>query len=223
MPNKHQWLMSRWRYHFSYDHWSQTSWVQPVFRWIKPSAEWGVLTKSKPRVPATPTLVWFSSVNSKWWMIVHSVQLSDTNSWQNILNKNSYTNLKQNILGWFVCPYFFIVHLTSAPNLKSQILNGKNMKKSIFFPATTGGFKRHRCGTARTCDGLEVVLAAGQQGVEGRRRTYTNIMEVGSGWIDRGPPPHIVSHLTVFLPKKALLTLLYILLDLTSTMQAFIF
>ena len=26
-------LMSRWKYQFSYDHWSQASWAQPVLRW----------------------------------------------------------------------------------------------------------------------------------------------------------------------------------------------
>ena len=36
-------LMSRWRYQFSYDHWSQASWAQPVFRRAKLSGEWGVL------------------------------------------------------------------------------------------------------------------------------------------------------------------------------------
>ena len=28
-------LMLRWKYYFSYDHWSQASWAQPVFRWKK--------------------------------------------------------------------------------------------------------------------------------------------------------------------------------------------
>ena len=28
---------------FSYDHWSQASWAQPVFRWVKLSGEWWVL------------------------------------------------------------------------------------------------------------------------------------------------------------------------------------
>ena len=36
-------LMSRWKYQFSYDHWSQASWAQPVLRWVKLSGEWGVL------------------------------------------------------------------------------------------------------------------------------------------------------------------------------------
>ena len=29
-------LMSRWKYQFSYDHWSQASWAQPVFIWVTP-------------------------------------------------------------------------------------------------------------------------------------------------------------------------------------------
>ena len=35
--------MSRWKYHFSYDHWSQASWAQPVVRWVKLSGKWWVL------------------------------------------------------------------------------------------------------------------------------------------------------------------------------------
>ena len=31
--------MSRWKYQFSYDHWSQASWAQPVSRWV---TFWGV-------------------------------------------------------------------------------------------------------------------------------------------------------------------------------------
>ena len=33
-------LMSRWKYQFSCDHWSQASWAQPVFRGIKLFEEW---------------------------------------------------------------------------------------------------------------------------------------------------------------------------------------
>ena len=33
-------LMSRWKYQFSCDYWSQASWAQPVFRRIKLSEEW---------------------------------------------------------------------------------------------------------------------------------------------------------------------------------------
>ena len=46
-------LMSRRKYQFSYDHWSQTSWAQPAFRWVKLSGEWGVLLKSNLGVKPT--------------------------------------------------------------------------------------------------------------------------------------------------------------------------
>ena len=36
-------LMSRWIHQFSYNHWSQASWAQPVLRWMIPSGEWWVL------------------------------------------------------------------------------------------------------------------------------------------------------------------------------------
>ena len=36
-------LMSRWKYQFSCDHWSQASGAQPVFRWMKLSEQWWVL------------------------------------------------------------------------------------------------------------------------------------------------------------------------------------
>ena len=42
----YQRLMSRWRYQFSNDHWSQSSWAQPVPSWIIPSGECGVLPLS---------------------------------------------------------------------------------------------------------------------------------------------------------------------------------
>ena len=38
--DRSQRLMSRWKYLFSYDQWSQASWAQPVFRWVKLSGEW---------------------------------------------------------------------------------------------------------------------------------------------------------------------------------------
>ena len=40
-------LLSRWKYQFSYNHWSQASWSQPVFRWVKLSGEWWVLVYSE--------------------------------------------------------------------------------------------------------------------------------------------------------------------------------
>ena len=48
--------MSRWKYQFSFDHWSQTSWAQPVFRWIKLSDEWWVLLLSNLGVKPTGLL-----------------------------------------------------------------------------------------------------------------------------------------------------------------------
>ena len=48
-----QLLMSRWKYQFSYDHWSQASWAQPVFRWVKLSGEWWVLLLSNLGVKLT--------------------------------------------------------------------------------------------------------------------------------------------------------------------------
>ena len=46
-------LMSRWKYQFSYNHWSQPSWAQPVFRWVKLSGEWGVLLYSNLDIKPT--------------------------------------------------------------------------------------------------------------------------------------------------------------------------
>ena len=48
--------MSRWKYQFSYDHWSQASWAQPVFRWVKLSGEWWVLLYSNLGVKPTRLL-----------------------------------------------------------------------------------------------------------------------------------------------------------------------
>ena len=36
-------LMPRWKYQLSYNHWSQASWAQPVFRWVKLSGKCWVL------------------------------------------------------------------------------------------------------------------------------------------------------------------------------------
>ena len=41
--NRRQRLMSRWKYQYSCDRWSQASWAQPVSRWVKLSEEWWVL------------------------------------------------------------------------------------------------------------------------------------------------------------------------------------
>ena len=41
---------SRWKYQFLYDHWSQASWAQPVFRWITLSEEWWVLLQGNQGV-----------------------------------------------------------------------------------------------------------------------------------------------------------------------------
>ena len=48
-----QWLMSRWKYQFSYDHWRQASWAQPVFRWVELSGEWWELLLSNLGVKPT--------------------------------------------------------------------------------------------------------------------------------------------------------------------------
>ena len=44
---------SRWKYQFSYDHWSQASLAQPAFRWVKLFGEWWVLLLSNLGVKPT--------------------------------------------------------------------------------------------------------------------------------------------------------------------------
>ena len=46
-------LVSRWKYQFSYDHSSQASWAQPVFRWVKLSEKWWVRLQSNLGVKLT--------------------------------------------------------------------------------------------------------------------------------------------------------------------------
>ena len=48
--------MSRWKYQFSYDRWSQASWAQPVFRWIKLSGDRWVPLSSNQGVKPTGLL-----------------------------------------------------------------------------------------------------------------------------------------------------------------------
>ena len=45
-------LMSRWKYQFSWDHWSQTSWAQPVLSWMILTEESGVLLQSNQDIKA---------------------------------------------------------------------------------------------------------------------------------------------------------------------------
>ena len=47
-----QQLMTRWKYQLLYDHWSQASWAQTVFSWIKPSGELGGMLSNQDIRPA---------------------------------------------------------------------------------------------------------------------------------------------------------------------------
>ena len=67
--------MSRWKYQFSYDHWSQAFLAQPVFKWVK--VFWGLLSAGVEQFRRKANIVaWGDGKFGPWGWPYHSFRAS---------------------------------------------------------------------------------------------------------------------------------------------------
>ena len=110
-----KWPMSRRKYQFWYDLWSQASWAQPVLSWMIPYGELGVLLQSNQGLKPT-------------WL------LRETGIWPEGLSWNPLATLLNNHTQPFLLPILNETLLTKWRNLGKTYLSTTSFSN----PATLG-------------------------------------------------------------------------------------